>query len=115
MDPAAAQAAVEERQRGGLYQSLADFRRRVSLAPQDLALMVRAGCFDFAGRSRQAHLREAEARQLGRLPPWWEGRDEYGNCPARATFAPRANAGPRPLPHRRGPKPHTGSARQPTC
>jgi DNA polymerase-3 subunit alpha len=81
MDPAAAQAAVEERQRGGPYQSLADFRRRVTVAPQDLALMVRAGCFDFTGRSRPALLREAEALQLGHLPPWWEGRDEFEPWP----------------------------------
>jgi hypothetical protein len=43
--------------------------------------MVRAGCFDFAGRSRPALLREAEALQLGRLPPWWEGRDEFEPWP----------------------------------
>jgi DNA-directed DNA polymerase III PolC len=81
VDAAAAQATVEERQRGGPYQSLADFRRRVTVAPQDLALLVRAGCFDFTGRSRPALLREAEALQLGRLPAWWEGRDEFEAWP----------------------------------
>jgi hypothetical protein len=32
---------VEEREKGGPFASFADFRLRVSLAPQDLALLVR--------------------------------------------------------------------------
>jgi hypothetical protein len=42
-----AQAAVVERVRGGPFLGLADFRRRVSVAPQDLALLIRSGCFDY--------------------------------------------------------------------
>jgi DNA polymerase III alpha subunit len=84
LDRGVAEAVVEERQRGGPYQGLADFRRRVSLSPQDLALLIRTGCFDFTGRARQALLREAEALPLGRLPPWWEGRDEFEPWPLEA-------------------------------
>jgi DNA-directed DNA polymerase III PolC len=93
VDTAAVQATVEERQRGGPYVGLADFRRRVTVAPQDLALLVRAGCFDFTGRSRAALLREAEALQLGRLPAWWEGRDEFEAWPLEGLSAEFTLAG----------------------
>jgi DNA polymerase III alpha subunit len=84
LDRGVAEALIEERQRGGPYQTLADFRRRVTSAPQDLALLIRVGCFDFTGRSRAALLREAEVLQQGRLPPWWEGREEFEPWPLEA-------------------------------
>src|SRR5262249_37183616 len=50
----------------------------------DLALLVRSGCFDFSGRSRESLLQEAELTQLGKLPAWWEGRKEYEPWPLDA-------------------------------
>jgi DNA polymerase III alpha subunit len=87
-----AQATVEERVRGGPYLGLGDFRRRVATAPQDLALLIRAGCFDCTGKGRQVLLREAEAPRLGRLPAWWEGRDEYEPWPFEGLLAEYALA-----------------------
>jgi DNA polymerase-3 subunit alpha len=81
LDLDAAKAAVEERHRGNTYESLADFRKRVNVTPQDLALMIRAGAFDFTHRSPVSLLREAEVLQHGRLPPFWEGREEYEPWP----------------------------------
>jgi hypothetical protein len=43
-------------------------RQGVPVAQQDLALLVRCGCFDFCGRARESLLREADASQLGWLP-----------------------------------------------
>jgi DNA polymerase-3 subunit alpha len=73
LTPTAASAVIEERQQGGVFASLAEFRRRlqVQVRGQDLALLIRAGAFDFTGRGRQALLREAEAGRAGRLPAWW--------------------------------------------
>jgi len=73
---AAVQTLLEERDKGGPFTSLGDVRKRVSLPNQDLALLVRAGAFDFTGRGRELLLREAEVVRYGRLPAWWPGRDE---------------------------------------
>jgi DNA polymerase-3 subunit alpha len=82
LDQTAVEAIVQDRQQGGVYQSLSDFRNRVNtLSPQDLGLLIRAGCFDFTGRSRAALLRDADLSQRGRLPAWWEGRDEFEPWP----------------------------------
>src|SRR5262249_43140879 len=103
LDRGTAEATVEQRQRGGPYQSLADFRRRVGTATlQDAALLIRVGSFDFTGTPRAALLREAEAIQHGRLPPWWEGRDDFepwpldglwGGHPLGVIHSGRARAG----------------------
>jgi DNA-directed DNA polymerase III PolC len=71
---AAVELVAEERERGGPFAGLADLRRRVTLAPQDLALLIRCGALDFTGRGREALLREADLARLGRLPARW--RDE---------------------------------------
>jgi hypothetical protein len=83
---------LDERRRNSPFQSLADFRKRVALVPQDLAVLVRAGCLDFTGRSPAAILREAEASQYGRLPSSWDRRADYepwplDGLPARYTPA----------------------------
>jgi hypothetical protein len=84
LDPAAVGLLLEERRQAGPFRDMSDFRRRVTLTPQDLALLVRAGCFDFSGRSRESLLQEAELTQLGKLPAWWEGRKEYEPWPLDA-------------------------------
>jgi DNA polymerase III alpha subunit len=66
---AAAEVVLEERERGGPFASVIDFRRRVTLSPQDLALLIRAGALDCWGRGREALLREADCQKLGQLPP----------------------------------------------
>jgi DNA polymerase-3 subunit alpha len=88
LDQTAVEAIVQDRQQGGVYQSLTDFRNRVNtISPQDLALLIRAGAFDFTGRSRAALLRDADLGQRGRLPAWWEGRDEFEPWPFEGLLA----------------------------
>jgi DNA-directed DNA polymerase III PolC len=93
LDKAACEGVLQQRKDAGPFQSLADFRRRcTSVSGQDLALLIRAGGFDFTGRSRAALLRDADALHQGRLPPWWEGRDEvepwpFDGLPADYTLA----------------------------
>jgi DNA polymerase-3 subunit alpha len=84
LDSSAVGLLLEERRQAGPFRDMSDFRRRVTLTPQDLALLVRSGCFDFSGRSRESLLQETELTQLGKLPTWWEGRREYGPWPLDA-------------------------------
>ena len=51
---------LAERDRGGPYGGLADFRRRVGLGPETLAALIRGGALDFAGRPRPALFLEAD-------------------------------------------------------
>jgi DNA polymerase III alpha subunit len=69
LGPEAAQAVLDERQSGGPFQGLADFRKRVTIKAAALALLIRAGAFDFTGRSRAALLREADAGKGCPPPP----------------------------------------------
>jgi hypothetical protein len=84
LDSSAVGLLLEERRQAGPFRDMSDFPRRVTMVPQDLALLVRAGCFDFCGRSRESLLQEAELTQLGKLPAWWEGRREYEPWPPDA-------------------------------
>ena len=51
---------LAERDRGGPYRGLADFRRRVRPGPEALAVLVRCGALDFTGRPRPALFLEAD-------------------------------------------------------
>jgi DNA polymerase-3 subunit alpha len=84
LDGAAIKVILEDRRQSGPFRDFADFRRRVTLAGQDLALLIRSGCFDFSGRSRDSLLQEAEATGYGKLPAWWEGKKEYEPWPLDA-------------------------------
>jgi len=53
-------AILGERQRGGPYRDLADFRRRVRPGPEALAVLTRAGALDFTGLPRPALFLEAD-------------------------------------------------------
>jgi DNA polymerase III alpha subunit len=46
-------AIVEERQRNGLFSSLEEFMRRVSVEQEQLRILVRIGAFRFTGRSKK--------------------------------------------------------------
>jgi hypothetical protein len=65
---------VEEREKGGPFSSLDDFRGRVPLPSEELATLVRVGAFDFTGKGREVLLKEAGVARLGHLPPWWTAR-----------------------------------------
>jgi DNA polymerase III alpha subunit len=75
LSTSALQAVQEEREKGGPFASVNDFRRRLVLSSQDLALLIRAGSLDVFGRGRLALLREVDAVKGGRLPPWWREED----------------------------------------
>src|SRR5207302_10710838 len=60
---------LEERGRGGPFRALADFRRRVRPGPEALAVLIRAGAFDWTGRPRPALLLEADLQDRARLGP----------------------------------------------
>src|SRR5262249_54080751 len=89
-----AASIVEERNQGGLFASLAEFRRRLhaQVPVQDLGLLIRSGCFDFTGRGRQALLREAEAARAGRLPAWWVRKHGVEPWPGEALPATATQA-----------------------
>jgi DNA polymerase III alpha subunit len=53
-------AVLEERARHGPYRNLADFRRRVPMGPEALALFIRSGALDFTGQPRPALFFEAD-------------------------------------------------------
>jgi DNA-directed DNA polymerase III PolC len=53
-------AILANRQRLGPYRDLADFRRRVPLGPETLALLIRSGALDFTGQPRPALFLEAD-------------------------------------------------------
>jgi DNA polymerase III alpha subunit len=59
LSEAAVTAVLEERERLGPYLGFADFRRRLTLSPEDLARLIRVGAFDAFGRDRGALVREA--------------------------------------------------------
>jgi DNA polymerase III alpha subunit len=61
------EALLEERDRGGPYQNLAELRRRVRPGPEALAVLIRCGALDFTGRPRPALFLEAELQ--GSRPP----------------------------------------------
>jgi DNA polymerase-3 subunit alpha/error-prone DNA polymerase len=56
-------AVVTERTARGPYRDLADFRRRLRPGPETLALLIRAGAFDFTGRARPALFLEADLHE----------------------------------------------------
>jgi DNA polymerase III alpha subunit len=56
---------LAERDRGGPYRDLADFRQRLRPGPEALALLIRCGAFDFTGRSRPALFLEADLEEPG--------------------------------------------------
>jgi DNA polymerase III alpha subunit len=66
------QTILQEREGAGPFLTFADFRRRVSILPSDLALLIRSGAFDWTGRARAVLLREAEATNQGRLHGRWQ-------------------------------------------
>jgi DNA-directed DNA polymerase III PolC len=51
---------LAERDRGGPYRDLADFRRRLRPGPEALALLIGCGALDFTGLSRPALFLEAD-------------------------------------------------------
>jgi DNA-directed DNA polymerase III PolC len=53
-------AVLAQRQRGGFYRDLADFRRRVQPGPEALAALIRSGALDFTGQPRPALFLEAD-------------------------------------------------------
>ncbi|HEX5269721.1 MAG TPA: hypothetical protein VFW33_04495, partial [Gemmataceae bacterium] len=70
---------LAERDRGGSYRDLADFRRRLRPGPEALALLVGCGALDFTGLPRPALFLEADLRD----------RDERRNGAGQAElFAP---------------------------
>jgi DNA-directed DNA polymerase III PolC len=60
LDEAVKLAVLEERACHGLYLNLADFRRRVPMGPEALALFIRSGALDFTGQPRPALFFEAD-------------------------------------------------------
>ncbi len=54
LDEATREAILEDREQRGPYQSLAEFRQRVPIGPEALALLIQVGAFDFTGQSRPA-------------------------------------------------------------
>jgi hypothetical protein len=75
LDHGACEALLEERARNGPFRDLADLQKRITLPPRALNLLIRAGAFDFAGRSRTALLRESQTAGAGIAPlteaePW---------------------------------------------
>ncbi|MFL5240930.1 MAG: DNA polymerase III subunit alpha [Gemmataceae bacterium] len=60
LDDAVKLAVLEERARHGPYRDLADFRRRVPIGPEALALFIRSGALDFTGQPRPALFLEAD-------------------------------------------------------
>jgi DNA polymerase III alpha subunit len=74
---AALSAVLEERERGGPFPSLADFRRRVTLSGQDLAALIRSGALDCWGKGRPALLREADVLRHARPARCREGQEPW--------------------------------------
>jgi hypothetical protein len=79
--------ALEDRRTSGPFASFEESRKRLVIAPHDLAAFVRAGCLDFTGRGRETLLAEAKLSSAGLpaaarkrprpIPPWplsWAGR-----------------------------------------
>jgi DNA polymerase III alpha subunit len=58
---------VAGRERDGPYRDLGDLRRRVSIGPEALGTLIRAGALDFTGRSRPALFLEAQLQDAWRL------------------------------------------------
>jgi DNA polymerase III alpha subunit len=71
LDEAAWEAILEDRRRRGPFADFHDFRRRVPLGSETLALLILAGAFDFTGCSRPELLLDAEmvGRTLTSCPP----------------------------------------------
>jgi DNA-directed DNA polymerase III PolC len=61
---------LDERDRNGPYRDLTDFRRRVHLGPEALALLIGCGAFDFTGRPRPALFLDADLRD------WDQGQEK---------------------------------------
>jgi DNA-directed DNA polymerase III PolC len=62
------EAILAERDRGGPYLDLADFRRRVRPGPEALALLIGCGALDFTGRPRPELFLEADLWDRARRP-----------------------------------------------
>jgi DNA polymerase III alpha subunit len=70
--PGAVEAVLRGRGQGGLFRSFAHLQSRLRLERRDLELLVRAGAFNFAGRSPRALLRDVGCdpdRDPTDLPP----------------------------------------------
>jgi DNA-directed DNA polymerase III PolC len=61
-------ALFADRQRGGPYRDLADFRRRLRPGPEALAVLIRCGALDCLGPSRPALFLEAELQDKETTP-----------------------------------------------
>jgi len=57
-------AILEDRARRGPFAGVPDFRRRVSVGPESLAILIQVGAFDFTGQSRAELMLEAELAQF---------------------------------------------------
>jgi DNA-directed DNA polymerase III PolC len=57
------EAILAERDCGGPYRDLADFRRRVRPGPEALALLIGCGALDFTGRPRPALFLKADLQE----------------------------------------------------
>lgn len=82
---------LAERQRGGPYQSFADFLRRTALDPADCATLVKAGCFD-------ALEREATRPQLLWQLHHHQGQGSAGAGETLPLFAAEVEPAPLPRP-----------------
>jgi DNA-directed DNA polymerase III PolC len=76
LDEALRLAILAERGQHGLFGDLADFRRRVNIGPESLALLIRCGALDFTGKPRPALFLEADLASGGRKSPGDDSRDD---------------------------------------
>jgi DNA polymerase III alpha subunit len=60
---------LDERDKGGPFANVKDLRSRTSLAPQDVAALIRSGALDGFGQGRQALLRECDVLKVSRTQP----------------------------------------------
>jgi DNA-directed DNA polymerase III PolC len=71
------EAILEDRERRGPFRGLTDFRRRVAIGPEALAILIQAGAFDFTEQTRPALLAEAELNGAAVEPPLFAGSDAW--------------------------------------
>jgi DNA polymerase III alpha subunit len=60
LDEDTREAILADRARRGPFAGLADFRRRIDIGPESLAILIQVGAFDFTGQSRAELMLEAE-------------------------------------------------------
>jgi DNA polymerase III alpha subunit len=78
-------ALLQDRQRRGPYQDLADFRRRLRPGPEALAALIRCGALDFTGQPRPALFLEADLQDQEQGE---KGRRRNGEETAGTPFSP---------------------------